>query len=146
MANLFILAAGLVSHTFLGNISKATTEERLPRTRPAACEVIHPEGPRGALRHAWNLQYDSGKQFRDLFRMDRSTFEALVRWLKVNEGHRGTRYQSAEQRLMVVLYILSRGRDQRAAAHKFGITQSSISRPMETILPMPVSLHRAFVR
>ena len=86
------------------------------------------------------------KQFRDLFRMSKATFEAFLSWLRINEGLRGTRYQTTEQKLMVVLYIFGRGRDQRAAAHKFGITQSSISRTMTTVLTMLVSLHKAFVR
>jgi hypothetical protein len=146
MATLFILAAGLAAHTLLGTIIHNTEEAPQPRTRPAVCEVIHPDGPRGARRFASRLQNGSEKQFRELFRMSKATFEALLRWLRINEGLRGTRYQTAEQKLMVVLYILGRGRDQRAAAHKFGITQSSISRTMTTVLPMLVSLHRAFVR
>ncbi|KAK0704544.1 hypothetical protein B0H67DRAFT_613179 [Lasiosphaeris hirsuta] len=146
MATLFILAARLAAHTFLGTIINNAEEACEPRRRPAVCEVIHPKGPRGARRFASGLQKGSEKQFRDLFRISREAFQALVRWLKINEGLRGTRYQTAEQKLMVVLYILGRGRDQRVAAHKFGITQSSISRTIATILPMLMSLHIAFVR
>jgi len=106
MATLFILAAGLAAHTFLGTITNNAAAEREPRRRPAVCEVIHPQGPRGARRIAARVQFGSEKQFRDLFRMGKATFKALVRWLEINEGLRGTRYQTAEQKLMVILYIL----------------------------------------
>lgn len=111
MATLFILFAGLAAYTLLGTITNNNERAREPRIRPAVCEVIHLEGPYRARRYASRLRFGSEKQFKDLFQMSRSTFKALTCWLKVNESLSSTWYQSAEQKLMVVLYILGRGRD-----------------------------------
>ncbi|KAK0624380.1 hypothetical protein B0T14DRAFT_517946 [Immersiella caudata] len=92
MAILFILAAGLAAHTFLGTIIYNTKEARQPRTRPAVCEVIHPDGPQGARRFASRLHNGLEKQFKDLFRISKTTFKALFYWLRINKGLRGMRY------------------------------------------------------
>jgi predicted XRE-type DNA-binding protein len=51
-----------------------------------------------------------------------------------------------EQRLMVMLWILAQGETQRNTAHKFQISQSTVSEIVDQMLPKLVSLHKTFVR
>ncbi len=46
---------------------------------------------------------------------------------------------------MMLLWIFAHGESQRNTAHRFQVTQSSVSRTVATLLPMFVSLHKAFV-
>ena len=109
-------------------------------------EVIHAGGPRYARLLAAALLEGSNRQFKELFRMDKPAFVALVSWLQENGGLRGNRYQTAELKVMIVLWILAHGGTQRNAAHLFQVTQSSVARTMRTVLPILVSLHRHVVR
>lgn len=74
--------------------------------------------------------------------MEKAVFFQLIRWTKDNTGLQPTRYRSAEQKVLIILYILAHGATQCLAAHKFGVTQSSISKLFEEILPMLVALYR----
>ncbi|KAK0711758.1 hypothetical protein B0H67DRAFT_493400, partial [Lasiosphaeris hirsuta] len=84
--------------------------------------------------------------FKDLMRMEKHTFHALVRWLQRHTGLRGTQHQTVEQKVMVTVYTLGIGAHQRTTAHKFQISQSTVSQIMTSMLPRLMSLHKAFVR
>jgi hypothetical protein len=124
-------------------LSDAATAREPNRARTP---LVHPAGPFGARRLAERILEGSDTQFSDLFQMDKAAFHALVAWLRNNAGLEGSRYQIAEQKVMVVLWILGHAESQRNTAHKFQVSQSSVSRTMKTVLPMLVSLHYAFVR
>jgi len=122
--------------------ARTILDKRKPWKHP---EVIHPEGYQGARRLAKWILEGSDRQFQNLFRIKKATFYTLVTWLRRNEGLEGFKFQTAEQKVMVVLYILGQVATQRQTAHFFRITQSSVSRTIRTLLLMLVSLHTAYV-
>lgn len=109
-------------------------------------DIIHPDGPIGAVKLAQKLLEGSDQQFKDLFRLDQPTFRRLVSWLQNNAGLRPSRHQSPELKVMVVLWILAHAESQRNTAHKFQVSQSTVSDIVSSVLPMLVSLHKAYVR
>lgn len=74
--------------------------------------IINPGGPSIARHVAERLLDAPGRQFYDLFRMDKATFRLLVNWLR-RAGLAGTQYQSVEQKVLIFLYILAHNSSQR---------------------------------
>ncbi|VZH98585.1 unnamed protein product, partial [Fusarium fujikuroi] len=58
---------------------------------------------------------------------------------------KGSSRQSLHLKLMIFLYVIGQGCMQRAAAHHFGVSQSSVSRIMATGLEAFADIHRTFV-
>ncbi|KAL2142021.1 hypothetical protein VTI28DRAFT_1711 [Corynascus sepedonium] len=88
----------------------------------------------------------SDQRFRDLFRLGKADFHRLVSWLRSNAGLKPSKLLMAEQKLMIVLWIFAHAEVQRNTAHRFGISQATVSHVVEELLPMLVALHKAFVR
>ncbi len=78
--------------------------------------------------------------------MPKWIFLELAAWLKANTGLVDSRYQTVEQKLMIFLWILAHNESQRNTAHRFQVSQSTVSEVMGTCLDKFKSLHRAFVR
>lgn len=107
--------------------------------------IINPGGPTAAGRRAMRFLEGNDRVFEQLFRVPKAAFGALVLWLRDNTSLRGTRYQSLKQKVMVFLYILGQGCTQRAAAHFFEISQSSVSSIIKSAAAAFEALHQAFV-
>lgn len=72
MAFRFLLIAGMSTYLLL------RARKRM-RRRGRGRDVIHPEGFVGARRVADAYLNGAESRFKDLFRMDRATFQALLR-------------------------------------------------------------------
>jgi predicted XRE-type DNA-binding protein len=107
--------------------------------------VIHPGGLEAARKLADNILNGSDTQFQDLFRLTKVVFAKLVRWLKENANLEDSRYMTAEQKVMIILWIFAQNESQRNTAHKFQISQSTVSEVIQGLLPKFVALHMAFV-
>ncbi|KAK4232673.1 hypothetical protein C8A03DRAFT_20079 [Achaetomium macrosporum] len=94
-------------------------------------DIIHPDGPVGAVKLAQKLLDGSDQQFKDLFRLDQQTFRRLASWLQNNAGLRPSRHQSPELKVMVVLWILAHAESQRSTAHKFQISHNGLVYPRQ---------------
>ncbi|KXH52524.1 hypothetical protein CSAL01_12378 [Colletotrichum salicis] len=106
--------------------------------------VIHPGGAAEATQIAEALLAGSDIEFEDTFHLSKRTFKLLACWLR-RHGVDDTRYQSVEHKLLIVLYILVFGEPQRNAAHRFKVSQSTVSRSFHTIIDALVSLHKEVV-
>jgi hypothetical protein len=140
----FQIAAYMASTLLYGRQSSGRNRRR--RGNYTNRQVVHPGGRSGARAIANGILNGSDTQFKDLFRFSKPVFHLLVDWLCANSCLAPSRCQTPQQKVMVVLFILGHGATQRAAAHLFQITQSSVSAIFKTVLPMLVSLHTAFVR
>lgn len=107
---------------------------------------IHHAGPEAARELADSIYRGSPTQFKDLFRMERTHFKRLVVWLQYNAGLKGSRYQTSIQKVMIFLWILAHNESQRNTAHKFQVSQSTVSSIFKQLLPMFVKLHTVFVK
>jgi hypothetical protein len=108
--------------------------------------IIHPGGPEHARGLASEILAGSDKKFFEQFRMRKPVFQQLLLWLERNAHFRGSRYQSAEQKLMIFLWVLGHGESQRNAAHRFQVSQSSVHRLIQQLLAALEILHVAIVR
>jgi hypothetical protein len=63
--------------------------------------------------------------------MSLTTFQALVHWLVINTELKGSRKQAGiqvEEKLMIFLYIISKGASNRDTAERFSHSNNSISK------------------
>ena len=66
----------------------------------------------------------------EVFRMSLSTFQALVNWLNLNTELKSSRTQAGaliEEKVMIFLYIISRGASNRDTAERFSHSGRGIS-------------------
>ena len=67
----------------------------------------------------------------EVLRMSLTTFQALVHWLVINTELKGSRIQAGlqiEEKVMIFLYIISRGALNRDAAERFSHSNQTISK------------------
>ncbi len=107
--------------------------------------VIHSGGSQAVRKVADDLLHGSPIQFLDLFRMTRREFDVLVDWL-AGQGLAGGRDISLAHKVMVFLLILGHNESQRNVAHRFLISQGTVSKLVQELLPAFVSLHEEFVK
>jgi hypothetical protein len=80
-----------------------------------------------------NSYSNSGNQRRcfEVLRTSLPTFQALVNWLGINTELKGSRTQAGtriEEKLMIFLYIISRGASNRDTAERFSCSGRTISK------------------
>lgn len=136
----FVGLQSLTRNTLIGATVAAVIVAHGPYCRVSPTEVIHPGGPTAATAFAHFLLDGSERQFQELFRLNKAVFRNLCEWLKKNTLLHDTRYQSAEQKVMIFLWILSFDESQRNAAHRFGVAQSTISTVVHEMLPYFIAL------
>ena len=115
-------------------------------TDPACKAVVNEGGPATARLFANTLLYGPERRFFELFRMTKSEFKALIKWLKLYSTVKVTQYQSVEQKVMIYLWIVAFNEPQRNAAHFFKVSQSTVSTVVKELTPCFVLLHQAFVQ
>jgi hypothetical protein len=108
--------------------------------------VVHRGGPLNALLKAHGLLEGDPTRFFNLFRYSQDHFLRLTTWLEENTDLQGSRYQSIEQKVMILLYVLGQGCTQAQAAHFFECSQSTISSVMDKGLEALRLLFIEFVR
>jgi hypothetical protein len=64
---------------------------------------VYPNGIYGARKLADLILDGSEKQFVELFRMEKRVFTKLADWLIQHAGLRASKFESAEQKLIVIL-------------------------------------------
>ena len=155
----FILANCFLFIFFCRAMDSTYTRRRVGfacAARAAIHAIIHhnrrkPQSPRiaseyDATKIATSFLHGSNKTFKTAFRLRKPEFHRLVQWLQNNASLEESRDISAEQKVMVVLRILGLGEVQRITANRMGLSQTTVSRIVDELLPMLEDLHRAFVR
>ena len=99
--------------------------QQLQSVRGPPRQLIHPEGPLGALQYAQYVIGGSDTMFKDLFRLTKPEFHSLLDWLK-HHGLVETQYQMTALKPMIFLWILAYEEPQRNTSHHFLCAQSSV--------------------
>ena len=103
-------------------------------------------GPAAAAAKVDELLTGSNRRFLEIFRVTIDEFKDLMTWLRANTDIEGSRYQSDEMKTLIFLYIICNAATQRQTAHFFGVSQSSVSRTVASLIRCFVRLYKAFVR
>ncbi|SCN90747.1 uncharacterized protein FFB20_15895 [Fusarium fujikuroi] len=108
-------------------------------------EIVNPGGSAAAEEFGQKLLTGHERRFVEELRVTKVQFYQLADWISVNTSMKGSSRQSLHLKLMIFLYVIGQGCTQRAAAHHFGVSQSSVSRIMATGLKAFADIHRTFV-
>ncbi|KAG5786536.1 hypothetical protein H9Q69_014370 [Fusarium xylarioides] len=108
-------------------------------------DIVNPGGSVAAEEFGQRLLTGHERRFVEELRVTKDQFYQLADWISVNTSMKGSNRQSLHLKLMIFLYVIGQGCTQRAAAHHFSISQSSISRIMATALEAFADIHRTFV-
>ncbi|CCT64144.1 uncharacterized protein FFUJ_04665 [Fusarium fujikuroi IMI 58289] len=108
-------------------------------------EIVNPGGSAAAEEFGQKLLTGHERRFVEELRVTKVQFYQLADWISVNTSMKGSSRQSLHLKLMIFLYVIGQGCTQRAAAHHFGVSQSSVSRIMATGLEAFADIHRTFV-
>jgi hypothetical protein len=99
------------------------------------------KGPKAAREYAHGILEGPESRFRELFRVERSVFMDLVNSLRLNTPICSTRYESVEQKVMIFLW----DETQRNTAHRFMVSQSTVSAVIDELLGYFLTLYQHFV-